>query len=40
MTEQGYFLVNGEWSDRQIPTPVSPLEKRYRKGVSYTVSIV
>ena len=28
MTEPGCFLVNGEWSDRQIPTPVSPCRGR------------
>ncbi len=33
MTEPGSFLVNGEWSDRQIPTPDSPLGERHREGV-------
>ena len=32
MTEPGCFLANGEWSDRQIPTPVSPPGERYREG--------
>ena len=33
MTVMGLFLINGEWSDSQMPTPVSPPGERYREGV-------
>ena len=39
MTEPGCFLVNGEWSDRQIHTPVSPSWVRVRVMVSVNRNI-